>query len=754
MGSWKLLLLPCQLAGMALLAARPALAPPVTREARAAQLEVALELRAPMPPAPAQIELVLHGEGPGHPMLKRVATIPRFPLVLDLDEGLWTAEVKAPGLWASARSVVVRPSTRHRVRIELYPLAAASGRVEVERGEVLPGELGVELYQPVEMPGPRNPRPHHVSSEALTLRCPVAGGGFQCAVPAGLWDVRVRAPRYVSSYLWNRRFTPGMPASLGTLRLRRGASVVGWVRVDGPVRKGTECVVTLKPMVAGASSASQAINRALSLSARADERGFFSFAAVPPGAYVLTAAMTGFAATEFFPLRVFEDKETQAQEPLVLKPPVPLRVRISPPTELEQQPWGVEVFKLGNTPGTMEQAAHGTAAPDGTWHVDGLPMGRFLVRVNDAKHSPWAFQEIELPSTSEADFDLDFVQVRGTLRLGGEPLAATLFFGGKFGVPRFRMASDGKGRFEGNLSKEGTWRIDVEARDPLVGRSLQVEVRRPRGKTVAKLELDLPDGRLQGKVTDENQHAVQAMVMVTTEGASPVSLPTDGNGEFSARGFASGPVILQAEARGDESDMTFAQVDEKVGSPPVHLVLKKKRDAGGWVLGPSGSVPGAMVIAWGPGQLSSQAVTDQAGHFSLRVPAAAAYLDVEVMAPGYSLQARRVRLAEEDLRLVVDPDGGTLVLEGLKGLAGETLVAQNGAPIPLPTLVSWAMGNGERPSSEDRLVVPLVEAGQYEVCRIAFSHLPAYLRGNRPAERCAAGALAVGGKLTLRVPGR
>ncbi|HVT17161.1 MAG TPA: hypothetical protein VHQ90_13400 [Thermoanaerobaculia bacterium] len=82
------------------------------------------------------------------------------------------------------------------------------------------------------------------------------------------------------------------------------------------------------------------------------------------------------------------------------------------------------------------------------------------------------------------------------------------------------------------------------------------------------------------------------------------------------------------------------------------------------------------------------------------------------------------------------------------------LVAQNGAPIPLPTLVSWAMGNGERPSSEDRLVVPLVEAGQYEVCRIAFSHLPAYLRGNRPAERCAAGALAIGGKLTLRVPGR
>lgn len=53
------------------------------------------------------------------------------------------------------------------------------------------------------------------------------------------------------------------------------------------------------------------------------------------------------------------------------------------------------------------------------------------------------------------------MEILGRVTLGDDPLAATLWFGGRSGVRRIRFDSDEKGRFDGWLPEEGTWPVDL-----------------------------------------------------------------------------------------------------------------------------------------------------------------------------------------------------------------------------------------------------------------------------------------------------
>lgn len=189
-------------------------------------------------------------------------------------------------------------------------------------------------------------------------------------------------------------------------------------------------------------------------------------------------------------------------------------------------------------------------------------------------------------------------------------------------------------------------------------------------------------------------------------------------------------------------------------------MVKKKKDVTGWVLSPSGGVPGAKVLAMAPGQIQTEALTDLSGQFSLRVPASASTLDLVVLPPGYSLQVRRVSLAEGALRLFVEAEGGTLILEELAEQAEKrdapgslVLLTQNGTPLDLVHLKDWSESNGQRWASAESRITPQMGAGFYEACRVPFAQLEARLRGNGSAGRCVTGTLSAGGTLKLAIPG-
>lgn len=735
----------------------------------AGQLEVVLIGRLGEPGSTAALDLVVRpGSGPQE--AERVQTI-SFPQervkTFDLPEGTWSVEARGPGIWASSQTVAVEKEGSRRVELELYDAAAVHGKVAGEKGDSLPSELAFELYEPFPVPSTRaishSSPPARSPQDALAFRCPIRDDTFECPIPAGKSDVRARASGHISHYFWNLPVPKGTKADLGRLLLRRGASVVGWVAADGPVPEGRTIKIVLSPLQAGPTAKAETTQRALTLSTQASERGFFHFEAVPPGAYAVTASLEGFAPAKFYPLRVVEERESQLQAPLVLYPPLQLEVWADPPTDPAHRRWRIEVFDLGETPGTMEKVAEGTAGEDGLWRTTEVAPGRLLLKLLDEEGTPWAFEETEAQGSSvRIQFTLDLLEVDGDVTLGGEPLPATLYFGGKRGVPRFRFESDEEGRFTGLLPREGPWRVEIEATSPLVRRSLSaIDVRRAAGRQTAHVVLELPDGRLRGRVVREDGQSVQkGTVTLSRAGEAPVGVETGDDGSFEMSGVGSGPAYVQARAGGEESEVLWLDIDEKAGEEPLRLVLQRKKEVTGWVLGPTlEGIAGARVLAEAPGQIRDQAVTDFSGKFTLRVPAGSPVLDLVVLPPGYSLQATRLSLSKgEDLRLVVEPQGGTLRLQGLAEpgaavpSASTVFLSLNGVLVSLPVLRDWAQTNGMSSSGPGDQIYPQVAAGQYQICRVPFREVGAWRKGLRTLGHCATGNLAAGGELALRAP--
>lgn len=726
--------------------------------AHGAQVEIGFRHPAP-PPSSSPIELTLRSHSPGKEPLRVVAS-GEGSQALELDEGAWTLEVKAPGLWAPPIKFVASANDVRRLQVDLFEATVVQGRVEGEKGEKPPAEIAIELYPPIDNGAPGDPpRPRRGRDlQALAFRCPVQEGSFECPAPVGSWDVRIGAADRVGHYFWRVPFPKGSPAVFKPIRLQRGASVVGWVRVEGPMKKDGSVQLKLTPFQAASSQTAESTNRALALTTNADARGFFQLTGAAPGAYILTATLEGFGPARFFPLRIFADRESQLEELLVLRPPISLEVGVNPPVDLKGRPWNLEIFDLGTTPGAMESVAEGATGADGHWRSPALSEGSFRLQLSDPDQKVWEVQEVELgEASSKVDFDLDFVEVEGELSMRGEPLVATLYFGGRMGVPSLRFDSDVEGRFAGSLPRQGPWRIEIHSKDPLIRRSLpRFEVRRPPGKNVARVAIDLPGGKLRGRTVNEQGQAVAgAMVLIEVAGEPPVFFETAENGEFEAHGLGKGQVFVEASTRELQADALWVDLDPEAAVPPLELVLRKTQEVRGWVLGPFGGVPGAHVIATALAGNQSQAVTDLTGRFSLKAPAGASTFDVIVLPPGYSLLARRVSLGENrEIRLFVEPEGGALILKGLddpEAQASALLLYHEGVPIyVLSTLRRWSEGNGQRWVGAGPRVAPQLQAGEYHVCRVPAGPIHGVPRASGP---CVGGLLLPGGELTLQVPG-
>jgi hypothetical protein len=727
--------------------------------AHAAHLDVSLaqpSLRSPLPPVELTLRSTLPGKEP-----RKITVSGAGPHRLPAEEGTWSLEAKAAGRWAQSQKIVLAAQDSRTLQIDLFEASAIQGRIEVDKGEQPPGEIGVDLHPPANEASLDNPRPKRSpNAKPLILRCPVRDGAFNCPAPAGTWDLRIGAADRIAHYFWKVPFSKEQPAVLKPIRLRKGASVVGWARADGRVKEGTPLQVRLTPLQAASSQSAETTDRVLALSAQADARGFFQISGVSPGSYVLTATLEGFGPARFFPLRVFEDRESKLEEPLILRPPITLEARVSPPVDVQGRPWHLEIFDLGTTPGAMDSRAKGSAGAEGLWQSPPLSAGHVRLQLSDRDQTIWHVQEVELSETlSRVDVDLDLVEIDGEVTIGGEPVEATLHFGGRMGVPSLQFASDENGRFSGYLPREGRWRVDTQAREPLVRRALpNVEVRRASGQNVARVSIDLPAGKLLGRTVDEQGKGVGgASVLVEIAGEPPVFLETDERGEFAAHGLGKGQVFVEARTRELQAEGLWVALDPKMEGPPLELVLRKTREFHGWVLGPAGGVPGAQVIATTPAGNQGQAVTDLAGRFSLKAPAGTTAFDMIVLPPGYALEARRVQVEEGgELRLFVKPEGGTLILEGLDepeaGGTSAVLLYHEGVPIyALSTLRRWAEGHGRRWLGSAPREAPQLDPGDYQVCRVPAGQMNAV---RRPASLggCVAGHLLPGGELTLRVP--
>jgi hypothetical protein len=591
-------------------------------------------------------------------------------------------------------------------------------------------------------------------------------GRWRCEVPAGRWDVRLSAPERAGAYLWDLAIEPAATVAAGSVELKPGASATGFVvaargRTLPAATRVTISPVGLEPSTARAPSRAGEV---LSQGTAPDREGFFQFGSLAPGSYTVSATAPDHAVVQVT-IEVSEGREFRLQHPLELSPPATLTLFLDPAVDTGGRPWQISLIEVDARTSTGREVARTVADGSGTAELGGLQPTAHLVRVADGDGNKVSGQTLELSLGHNVhSLELGLVAVEGRVTVGGEPLAATIYYGTRFGSEKVTVRSDPEGDYEAVLPREGPWRIEVDAEDPSVQRRLEKVVEKGRGGRPARVDLELPATRLFGRVVDsEGREVPRATVHVVPveEGRDNVvwanAAAPDG---FEMRGLAAGVYQLQAETRTASSPTYSVSLDESLEREVV-LRVEEFVPLRGIVRLDGQPAAGAQVNLWptqsamGGGDL----FTDAQGRFSdERLVAGTREVFATISAPGRLLWAGRLAV-EPGRELVVDlssaagelridlPEGGWLRMNDWT-----PVFLYNGVPLGPGTLERWASLGGSPDNGPGRIAALRVAPGVYRACRVPNGEvLPAILRSGGKL-RCDEGHLAPGGSLQLTLP--
>ena len=681
------------------------------------------------------------------------------PLRLQLPPGSsWEVAAELPGFWVARKTLAVGSSGEtSRFKLDLWPLGRISGRIQVkEKGVASPREVLVKtvaapalLKRPAMPPG--------------ALACPVdEEGNWSCSLPAAKFDLAITAEGFTPHYRWGVEVPLVKTLGLGVFQLERGGSVAGWVAVEGGAIDPAHAVARLSLLSACDTDAStiQQLDR-IAVERPVSRDGFFQFTGLAAGSYSLEVRQPGLAPARITDVRVAPRVETLLPEPLVLTRPVALELEIVPPRDEQGESWRAQVIRRAEDSRPAPIVFDGRADAEGRFTVADQSPGWFRVVVLDSRgnrvHSE---PERQLDAATRHTIELHRIAVDGQLRLGSEPLAATLWFGGRHGEQRVRLEADGKGHFAGILPDQSRWVVDIEAAEPRLSARVRAETHADRaGRAI--LSIDLPDTRVFGRVVDQRgQPAPQAFLVITTEGLDQ-HLQTDGAGVFDLRALPQGLLSLIASDGGSgqsERAVVNAVPGTKVG--PVELRLRPIRHLNGNVLSPLGPVVGARVVMLAnfPAVGGGEAMTGPEGTFSLDLPADLDAVTAVVKAPGFGTQVFPLLTKQEKFPLQMSEAAGQLAISLPRveaDLQRENLrvaLFQNGLELPISLLREDASSSAA-PGTDGApvLVLAHLAPGQYQAC-IAQKRVD--LKGSldrtpQAGVSCDSGELAPGVSLAL-----
>lgn len=673
----------------------------------------------------------------------------------------WTLIADFPGYFASA-TVFRMPAEAAggpvEVKVALRPAGILSGKFTVAKGEKLP--TGLEARFEPTREGP--PKKQDVEPGLAT--CAVSKeGDWRCRVPAGRLDVALHPQGFVPHYLWNVAVKAGETSALGSRKLIRGASVAGWIaREDGtPAEK---CRIRLEPASAPGLPNDKLgeFLRSVASEAPCQKQGFFQFSAVAAGSYALVA-QEGDTQARMAPVEVWDGAESRITTPIILRRPLDFEVELSPPLDWLGRPWRFEARRaIEYRSGWEEPSFRIEASPEGRVRIPRKPPGRYWITVYDGRgNAVFSDRHVELTDPAQPYLiDIDLLTIEGTVRLGDEPVAGRLFFGGRNGTISIEMTADEDGRFEGALPKPGHWLVDIDASEPRLKASVKVEIKPGDGR--ASADIELPDTRVYGRVVDPSGAPARGARVDLTSLVSTLQTTADEKGEFEFRAFPEGTLGISAEGtdgKQEVSDSYMFQASEESPHGPVVLVLRRNEVVRGKVLAATGPVIGATVSAWpldgGDGTVSTvRSGID--GRFELKVPEGTRSLRIILSPPAGALKSFDLNVSPgSDLLLQVEPLGGELVVDVGGGSFDDKVLAvwQGEIGIPTGTLGRWAEGNGVRFQKEGRVHIPKLAPGSYTVCLGTIALIDPGEIGTWKKTRatCASGYLAASSTLELRV---
>ncbi|HEX6086709.1 MAG TPA: carboxypeptidase-like regulatory domain-containing protein [Thermoanaerobaculia bacterium] len=617
---------------------------------------------------------------------------------LDAKEGLYVAELQAPGVWFSSRTISLRDGAT--IDLPVRPTGTLTGRSAPPEGAVS-----------VRFTDSADPE---ITGQVL---CATAGGAFRCELPAGTLDLRIARQGQVPHYRRQVSVTAGKAESLGSVAFTPGASLSGRLQIE----EGELDKVQISLAAASGKGTSVAI--------RPEPNGFFAAGPIAPGEYILSATRQGFLSAPVS-VSIRDGLEASLREPVVLARPRRLSVLISPPVDPIAVGWVAALREAGPRRTERRVVAEGPASPDGSWSTEHLLPGTYELIVRPKGGPVWRVETITISDAlTTQPVSVPSLRFEGTVTLGDKPLAAKLTFGGAHAEATIPWRSDESGRFRGYMPvpKEKTWAVTVQSETPPVEVTLpDVPMHINESEGVARVDIRLPFTSLTGVVVDEREEPVaNALVNVdgNTTSARMTQINTLKDGSFSIHGLLPGRYRVTGSAYLKESEVVDVELPESAEEPvSIRLQVKAYRQWKGRVVTPEGRpVAAARIFASAadvPIVVAYPARSDADGRFVLLVPAGAKLFDFIVAPRGFTYTYFR-RAFSEELHIVVNPSGGTLVLDVPDDRSVEPAVWHNGSVTSAYAFLSGWIGEMEQGGpGVTRLRVPQMDTGSYMVCLV------------------------------------
>lgn len=626
-----------------------------------------------------------------------------------LGDGIWRFTAPSPGCWSAATEYRASDDVTSEISIRLFPAASVVGNLSGT------GALGDNtVHAQVRLGETENP----VSVRETKIACEVEAGRFRCSVPATQFDLQLESPGFAPKYLFDLAPQAGATTEIGTYTLSRGASISGWIQSPRQSRTPRDVTIALSNDSEGKLTKGQ--ERSLRVSeTRANHRGFFQFINVPEGKYRLRATAPEFSPSPYEVLDVREGREYNLAHALELEPLAELEVWLNT-SSLPSDSWHIKLSRVDEIRGLLTLVRAGPVQ-QGRWISGPIEAGAHVLEVRDAKGSIHFRDDVKVFSSMPVlHVALTSVPIVGTVRVGDEYFTGRLEFSNATRKAA-QFETDDDGRFFGVLPEEGVWRVDVTQRESRSRtKAGQVNVKRRTGEDSARVDIELPDGRVAGEVQNASGTPVPAVVHLFRDGKSAASQLTGADGKFNLFGLQPGRVQLQAVGKdGATSEMMPLLISETVEG--LMLTVRKLREIRVRLRDDRGlPVVGAVVRHISP-RLSSieDVTTGPSGAFKLVVPESVKHVDVAIVAPGFPKKIAAIESTSppnREVELILRRSAGLLVLSGLSNGQLPYISSEDGHLVPLALLLS-TRGNSLPRELETGDFKAEFEAGRYLICK-------------------------------------
>ena len=202
-------------------------------------------------------------------------------------------------------------------------------------------------------------------------------------VAAGDLDVRFDLAGYGSQYLWRQEIFAEEAKQVGEVRLKKGASVAGWV-VSADENEAPDATIELRPRLA-AVDAYRRDERSLALheaGSAVDHRGAFVLTGIAPGEYVLTANAEGYCETETR-VAVAPGESLVSLEPVILSACAQLEIFVEPVVDFGGESWTLELSESRRGDGKTEVVRTLAFGPDGSTMANELKHRTYSLEIQD-----------------------------------------------------------------------------------------------------------------------------------------------------------------------------------------------------------------------------------------------------------------------------------------------------------------------------------------------------------------------------------